>query len=581
MAAVSRSGLVRVVVGLAIGLGAAAALSAQNDDPCAPSPNDTGFADVGVNLQAGTVTRVLPFDVPIRFCGALGPGAKRVTLQYVCDPKNPPVVDNDCRVANAPSSRKARDCGGWLPAEPIDGRIDGTTFRAVIPRLEAQRYYAFCFKSESEVSPEVAAAFRPIARDALDSALARVTRGDLTAEESEDLRKKLLAALLTQLRSDQALAPGTLFDSRTPHNDLADRFNGRIRQVLEPQLRRNASLVTYGTLQFDLAQGLRALAADPAVGRLTAALAAPSDPNLAALSNSFRPLLDALALSPDALARVAQGLDPASAEGETLDATLDPATAGAIAGRYEALAQALSGFADLTSRAASPGGVEMTDEERTALAALSTPQGAAARASAQAATLSSIATSIQASLAARANSLDLLAAEVALRAVGAQVVDASSTGTFETFQNYYVSADAGLVGAPELDAVVSYIGVNLYLRPVNKNAPLRQLGSFRQTLGRRFAFTLGLTVQSLADGGDGEQQTREDLFGSQSMLIGAGLRITDMIRFGAGALVFKKDDPSPLITKFETAVSYYFTVSFDLNVARAFKGGLGGLFPGQ
>ena len=65
------------------------------------------------------------------------------------------------------------------------------------------------------------------------------------------------------------------------------------------------------------------------------------------------------------------------------------------------------------------------------------------------------------------------------------------------------------------------------------------------------------------------------------MLIGAGLRITDMIRLGGGALVFKKDDPSPLITKFDTAVSYYFTVSFDLNVARAFKGGLGGLFPGQ
>lgn len=553
-----------------------AALGAQNAgaDPCAAPTADTGFAEVVVNLQAGTIDRVLPFDVPIRFCGGLATGAKRVTLQYVSDRKNPPQVDDDCRgPGGVPIT--------WLPAAPIDGRISGTTFRTVIPRLEAQRYYAFCFRSESEVTPEAAAAFRPIAREALDTALAPISRGDLSAEESEALRKRLLAALLAQMRSDQAIAPGTLFDSRAPHNDLADRFNGRIRQVLEPQLRRNAFLQTYATLQFDLAQALRGLQSDPAVGRLTAALAAPSDPNLAALSNAFRGVLDTMEMSSDAIARAAQGLDPAASGGETLDATLDPATAGAIAGRYDALAQALAGFPELVRRASGPGGVELSAADAAALQPLIVPQGPAARAGALAATLSSIATNVQASLAARASALDLLASEVALRAVGAQIVDASSTGGFETFQNYYVSADAGLVAAPELDAVVSYIGVNLYLRPVNKNAPLRQLGSFRQTFSRRFAFTLGLTVQSLADDDNGNGPTRQDLFANQSMLIGGGLRITDMIRLGGGALVFKKDDPSPLITRFETAVSYYLTVSFDLNVARAFKGGLGGLFPGQ
>lgn len=552
------------------------ALGAQNPgaDPCAAPAADTGFAEVAVNLQAGTIDRVLPFDVPIRFCGGLATGAKRVTLQYVSDRKNPPQVDDDCRgPGGAPIA--------WLPAAPIDGRISGTTFRTVIPRLEAQRYYAFCFRSESEVTPEAAAAFRPVAREALDSALAPISRGDLSAEESEALRKKLLAALLSQMRSDLAIAPGTLFDSRAPHNDLADRFNGRIRQVLEPQLRRNAFLQTYATLQFDLAQALRGLQADPAVGRLTAALAAPSDPNLAALSNAFRGVLGTMEMSSDAIARAAQGLDPATGEGETLDATLDPATAGAIAGRYDALAQALAGFPALVERATGPGGVVLPEADAAALQPLVSPQGPAARAGALAATLSSIATNVQASLAARAGALDLLASEVALRAVGAEVVDASSTGGFETFQNYYVSADAGLVAAPELDAVVSYVGVNLYLRPVNKNAPLRQLGSFGKTFSRRFAFTLGLTVQSLADGDNGNGPTRQDLFGNQSMLIGAGLRITDMIRLGGGALVFKQDDPSPLITRFETAVSYYLTVSFDLNVARAFQGGLGGLFPAR
>ncbi|MEP7009255.1 MAG: hypothetical protein ABJC13_02930 [Acidobacteriota bacterium] len=570
----------RVAVCSGVAVGALAflpgVLGAQpgDTDPCAAPSADTGFAEVAVNLQAGTIDGVLPFDVPIRFCGSLPTGAKRLTLQYISDRKNPPQVDDDCRGPNgAPIA--------WLPAAPIDGRIDGTTFRTVIPRLEAQRFYAFCFRSEAEVTPEAAAAFRPVAREALDQGLASIERGDLTADQSEALRRKLLAALLVQMKSDQAIAPGTLFDSRTPHDDLADRFNGRVRQVLEPQLRRNALLKTYATLQFDLAQLLRGLAGDSAVGRLVAALAAPSDPNLAALSNAFLGVLDAMEMSSDATARAAQGLDPTTADGETLDATFDPGVAGAIAGRYDALAQAIAGFPGLVDRATGPGGVELPEGDAAALRLLVGPQGPAARAGALAATLASIATNVQASLAARASALDLLASEVALRAVGAQIVNASSTGGFDTFQNYYVSADAGLVGAPELDSVVSYIGVNLYLRPVNKNAPLRQLGGFRKTFSRRFAFTLGLTVQSIADGDNGGGPTRQDLFGNQSMLIGAGLRITDMIRLGGGALVFKKDDPSPLITKFDTAVSYYFTVSFDLNVARAFKGGLGGLFPGQ
>jgi hypothetical protein len=87
-----------------------------------------------------------------------------------------------------------------------------------------------------------------------------------------------------------------------------------------------------------------------------------------------------------------------------------------------------------------------------------------------------------------------------------------------------------------------------------------------------------LTVQSVADGGGGRVQTRDNLFGNQALLAGAGLRITDTIRLGAGALLFKEKDPNPLITRFRVASTYYFSLSFDLNVAKAFKGGLGGLF---
>jgi len=216
--------------------------------------------------------------------------------------------------------------------------------------------------------------------------------------------------------------------------------------------------------------------------------------------------------------------------------------------------------------------------DRAELQALAAPGGPAALARSGAFRLAGLARNVERSLRARAGALDVLAREARIEAERASVADGSSTGGFDTFSAYYVSADAGFVYAPQIDSGVTYVGANLYLRPVNRDAALSQLGNFRQTFTRRFAFTLALTVQSVADGGGGRVQTRDNLFGNQALLAGAGLRITDTIRLGAGALLFKEKDPNPLVTRFRVASTYYVSLSFDLNVAKAFKGGLGGLF---
>ena len=44
------------------------------------------------------------------------------------------------------------------------------------------------------------------------------------------------------------------------------------------------------------------------------------------------------------------------------------------------------------------------------------------------------------------------------------------------------------------------------------------------------------------------------------------------------SLLFKEKGPNPLVSRFRAASTYYFSLSFDLNVAKAFRGGLGGLF---
>jgi hypothetical protein len=212
-----------------------------------------------------------------------------------------------------------------------------------------------------------------------------------------------------------------------------------------------------------------------------------------------------------------------------------------------------------------------------ALRALIDPaSGPLSRAGNLAFALSGLAQDLQTALVERATALNALAEIVRAEATQVEVVDGSTTGNFETTQSNYISADAGLVFAPQLSKGVSYVGMNFYFRPVNKDADLAQFGSF----SRRFAVTLGLTVQSVADGGGGTLQTRKDLFGSQSLILGAGLRVTNSFRLSTGAVVFEKKDRNPLISKYSLATTYYFALSFDLNVAKAFQGGLANLFKG-
>jgi len=93
---------------------------------------------------------------------------------------------------------------------------------------------------------------------------------------------------------------------------------------------------------------------------------------------------------------------------------------------------------------------------------------------------------------------------------------------------------------------------------------------------RRFAFTLGVTVNSIADGGSGGDMgsargTRKNLFMGNSLLLGAGFRLTDSVRLGAGAILFKKLDPNPLIDDETLTTSYYVNLSFDWDVLGFFK----------
>lgn len=578
-----------------------APLAAQT--PCAPPSADTGFAEVAVNVNAGTFNQVLPFDVPIRLCGQ-ATADTTVEVIYAVGCEQPTLTREMCKqlakqvLTTEPVEVNGSACRNnqVLYGQANPATLDGTTFRAVVPRLQAERAYAFCFRLEKPISAEESAAFAVKARATLDTQLGAIRSGDLSAQQSSDLRAALGDDLLSQIGSDdREITSNTLFDPALPQDQVSGQFNQRVRLVLEPQLRIDGVLnggggTSYAVLQHDLRLALDAVRTDAALQRFVQLLdqAAVSNVNLATLlANEYADELALARLSNDQAARAALGLDPATTDGEDLANTQDPIAAGQIADRYQQLSETLSnpdprqlGLDELIQDALGNGMTapyvkDLTAAQRAALTALG--QGPIARGAGLAFVLAGQAKTVAGSLTSRAKALDDLTATVKLATADFQLASSTTVGNFQTSQANYISADGGLMFASEIDEVVPYIGTNIYLRPVNKNAPLRSLGTFGQTFSRRFAITLGLTTSSVAET-EGSVTLRDDLFGSQSLVLGAGLRISDMIRIGTGALVFREDDPSPLINELSVSATYYFSVSFDLDVASSFRGGFGRIF---
>jgi hypothetical protein len=577
----------RLLACLLAGLLAASGAAAQTPNPCAPPAGDTGFAEVAVNLNAGTFDRVLPFDVPVRICGTAPAGTSDVAVQYAVSKTANLSVDKHCNLLAPPGAQ-------WQPATPISGRLDGTTFRVTLPPLEADRYYSFCFRRRAQIPEELAARLKPKAREALDRGLAQVTSGNLTAEQSLKLRAELYRRLLEAVGADTAIVKGTVFDTSPEYDELrgTGKFRGLVQGVLNPQRRRDrivegdsrTGIAPLSEQQLAFQQALKTVRDNPALSRFLDQIetAAQTQPGLRELL-AGRDLTAAVTLArgdDEHLFLAAFGREP----GAPPPSLEDPAQAEALAGNYAASSQALAALAGLVRKTieappSAPLHVPLSADDVKALRELSDPaRGPLPRAANLAFALSGLAENLQTALVERSAALDELAERVKLEAAGVEVVDGSTTGNFATSQTNYISADAGLVFAPELKTGVTYVGMNFYWRPVNKDANLSQLGSFRQTFSRRFANTLGLTVQSVADGGSGAPQTRKDLFGSQALILGGGLRVTNSFRLGAGAVVFRKKDRDPLVSSYSLTTTYYFTLSFDLNVAKAFQGGLGGLF---
>ncbi len=559
-----------------------------------PPPVTSGFDVVNVDLNGQTFDRVLPFDVPFIFAGNVPAGITE--LQVRCwqlgSTKGTKGIKPDVVAGKEPAGKPADgDCwGGEVPTwhNTIDPATPNPQFRVVVPRLEAERYYQLKFSFTKAVTPQQAADFAQQVAVLVDSTLwgdPAVTvdlpvSGDLTVPEIEGIRDRLILSLKQVTGADRIVQPGTIFSDDAVLQRVRDELKSLLNPLRTSQGQIHATLENYEDEIANLNPNLQALRTDPVLTKLRAALAsrAAADPSAqdhadevaAAMAVADAPVLlnrdrQSAAAVTDFAQRNAAYFADASAKTDKLRDLLANKLVAADGSPQPFLAPLVS---------TEPSSGQLSSADVAALVALGQPRGLVGSVDRA---LSRIGQAMLQSqlpnlMTGRTRAVAAIAQEYRTKVTGMIVIAGSTTGSFATQSNNYISADTGVICAPELSDCTTYVGTNIYFRPINKAAPLSQFGNFFHTLDRRLSLTFGLTVQGI-----GDDKTRNDLFGDQSLVVGLGARLTNSVRFTTGALVFKELDPNPLIDDPKLTTTYFFSLSFDVDVAPALKG-IGGLF---
>ncbi|NCI49488.1 hypothetical protein GWC95_06105 [Sediminibacterium roseum] len=128
--------------------------------------------------------------------------------------------------------------------------------------------------------------------------------------------------------------------------------------------------------------------------------------------------------------------------------------------------------------------------------------------------------------------------------------------------NAYIGLDFGFADTYAYGhQIFLYEGVNFYLVPINKNAPLSTIHGFWRQVAKRFSIHLGLTQSVMGT----PNKLYEPLINNVgSIMIGAGFRINRFIHVNWGEMLFFEKDVNPLIDHKRLAYRPTASVTFDL-----------------
>jgi hypothetical protein len=540
-----------------------------------------------VNLGSGAIPGPLPFDEPFFLGGPASENLLEVRLwverERDLSKENCPSVRTarvstasevqrssrvttpaDLRVAARDSARRGRPIPLPMASTWSRARLDSLTrFELKAGPLSPNRDYTFCFHLLRRPTSADSAAFRTLAAKNIGAALARRAAARIDSlPEVDTLQKALIDALP---RADTVVFLDSVSVFQNPVGETESRRLIRLNRLVDVasaylQWSKNHRrfLASDSARVAAARDSLEALTSDTTLVRL-AALALDRIP----VELDTTRLMRAAILAPriaqlrgtdlDAVARGAHPLDGSPVPGAISDRE-QIATSSTLTPFVENLSRTLSVLRDL-------GALTALIRERRSMSA------------GEEAALARLATRIEhAGLMVRAEMNSVLNLSASLDQRNAQVQElASSVGsldfarialrsttsdTYKARANMYISLDAGLLRASEVDQMVPYLGVNLYLRPVNKNAPL----GWCPCLGRRLSLTMGITTSSIAD-----KDRIDDTFKGHSIFTGVGARLTDYWRVSGGLLLLRTyRDEAPVDLRFGAVPSL--ATSLDIDV---------------
>jgi hypothetical protein len=527
-----------------------------------------------VNLGSAAIPGPLPFDEPF-FLSAPAPdnllqvrlwAVRETQLARANCARVQPASETDLskvRIATAnPSARiPMKLTSSWSRA----GLDSLTRFELLADPLDPNRDYTFCFHLLRKPTAADSIAFSSRATSNISTALAANAGKVLTEGAMVDLLQQALIDALPPADSVVHLESPSIFEKpvHEPHELRTARLNRLI--TIASNYLQNASnhdqLVT--ALQGSEAQTANALDQvfrDPALLRL----AAMGRASIPAGLDSARLLTTAMLAGRISQFRgrdaavIAQGVHP-------LDGSPTPgpprnlasATAPAALAPYlENLARTRSALRDLAALAALAAERPQVRASKPLVAELHR-LGANVRTA-----ITAVGAEMQGLLNLSA-SLDQRSGQVQRMVASVQSLDfarialrSTTSGTYVARANTYISLDAGLLAAQDVDQIAPYLGVNLYLRPVNKNAPLTGC----LCLGRRASLTLGITTGSIA-----EKDRIQDTFTGHSILTGLGFRMTDYWRVSGGLLFVRTyRDEAPAELRFGAVPSIATSLDIDI-----------------
>ena len=501
-------------------------------DPAENAPN-SGTADdapgtkVGVSLEDMTFVRRLPFDVPFYITGTAVNNATGIEL-IVYQVGSKAVLTSTVRHLNATSDCVAAESQPLRSvAQSSWSGTAGGAFTMLVDAIEPQRYYAFCFALTGPVpETEINKPVRGFLVQATELVLGRREDKDLPLALAQNFHDRLaeeIKRLGAARRVPADIPKGNIFREETSVGRGSRMFD-LVAALVDPYQEMTSPQTQY-------VEKAKELATSVAETRKTAKDLLPES------------VIELLPIDPPALPRREDAIEN---PGRFPDASFD----------FSAATKALTGALTNAEKA------KNTD----AVAAIRNISRLVSAMHDHAMLYGSLYEQLRAAAGA-------VIGQVALEAREVKVAFGSSVLTQDMNRNAYVSLDTGIAYAWDLENMVFYAGTNIYFRPINKNASLRLKGNFF----RRFALTVGVTT-SVKD----ERRRAEDLRPSttagqtNSLLLGAGIRLTPSLRVGGGALIFKELDPNPLITEKSVAATPYVSFSLDINMGALLKG----FFPG-